>query len=885
MVLRQLSMGFAVALFAFSLSAAEWVPPTLKDYLPAGVTYDETIPKPFSVLGFEVGEWHVRHDQLVNYLEVLAGASNRVAVSLQGRTHEGRPQLLLTITSPENHRRLREIRQRHLAHAKSTPARETASPQRPVVVWLGYSIHGDEASGSNASLLVAYHLAAAQGEAIEALLSETVVLLDPSLNPDGLGRFAQWANSHRGRQPAAAADHREHRQAWPGGRTNHYWFDLNRDWLLQQHPESWARLQTLRSWQPNLLGDYHEMGSDQTYFFQPGVPNRVNPLIPPANLELTRRIAHFHAEALNKARTLYFSEESFDDFYPGKGSTYPDLTGGIGVLFEQGSTRGHRHETPRGTREFPQAIRNHFLTSLSMLRAGQELREELLGYQEEFFNSARNEARKDSTAGWLVQIDGDPARSFLLQRILWRHGIQISPLSRRIDLEEQTFGADTAFFVAADQDSYRLARSLFEVRINFASTTFYDVSTWNLPMAFGAQWAPVKAKTLASLSLGEPLKALDRPPGSFSSADATDTFAFLIEASQYFAHRTLNRILAAGFQAQVATRPFEANTDSGPRRFDYGTLVIPGGATKEEGKALVELLRRAAAADSLKIYRTDTGLTPSGVDLGSPSLRPLRQPKPVLVVGSGVSPYESGEVWHLLDYRFGLEVSLVEGKRLAAMNLGPFTHLLMVDGDYKKLSKEAATKILSWVRQGGIVVATKRGGLWARSNLRQEIEAANAREEKPVAIPGQENEVLAPEPPPRAVYADFEPSRQAQRISGAAFEVELDLSHPLAFGYRRGRLPIFRNSAKTLEPSPNPYETPFFYSSQPLLSGYASQENLEKIAGSPAVVVRRLGSGAVIQFADDLNFRGFWYGTNKLYLNALFFGSVIQATPPRSDWE
>lgn len=875
---RWLSLGLVLG-FVAMLPVDKTYGVELRDYLPAEVSYDEGIPKPASVLGFEVGQWHARHDQLVRYMEALASSSNRVSLSIQGRTHEGRLLALLTITSPTNHQRLEEIRRRHVER----PEEEDG----PVVVWLGYSIHGDEASGSNASMLTAYHLAAARGSEMERLLDRSVILIDPSLNPDGMGRFAQWANGHRGRQPAAATLHREHQQVWPGGRTNHYWFDLNRDWLLQQHPESQARLRTLREWRPHLLGDYHEMGSDRTYFFQPGVPQRVNPLSPPSNLELTRRIATYHAAALNKDKSLYFSEESFDDFYPGKGSTYPDLTGGIGVLFEQGSARGHRHETPYGVRDFSEGVKNHFLTSLSMVKAADELRDDLRAYQRHFFASASSEARSDPQGGWVFSTSGDPARSYHLRQLLARHGLQVHALSRDLEVEGQSFEASSALLVPADQEGYRLAKSLFEIRKEFADSTFYDVSTWNLPLAFGARWAALPRKTFATLSLGEPLAPPKATPGAFSSANAGSTYAFLIEGSNYYVHRTAYRLLAAGFRPMVATRPFEAEVETETngknevRAFDYGTLVIPA-EPSSDGGALVALLSTSAAKDSLDIHRASTGLTPSGIDLGSPNLKPLRQPKPLLLVGSGISPYEAGEVWHLLDYRFGVELPLVEITKLETLDLNAFSHLLLVDGDYKALNEKVVAKVHTWIEGGGIVIANKRAALWAEKNLQ-------APEKNPSLTnpPGPTTAVAAEADgtqAPRTPYAEFEAQRQAQRISGAAFEVELDLSHPLAFGYQQTRLPVFRNSNKVLTASSNPFENVFFYSSSPQLAGFSSPENIEKIASTPSAVVRRQGKGAVIHFADNLNFRGFWYGTNKLYLNALFYGHAIQETPPREKW-
>ncbi|HEX6201364.1 MAG TPA: M14 metallopeptidase family protein, partial [Thermoanaerobaculia bacterium] len=487
------------ALAAAPAGAAELPATPPWQALPPAASYDPAVPRPADVLGFEIGERHVRHDQLVEYVRRLAEASPRVAIEEQGRTHEGRPQLLLTVSSPANLARREEIRRRHRALSEApwdepAPGVETqtsALDGMPVVVWLGYSIHGDEASGANASLLVAYHLAAARGAEVESLLDRTVILLDPSLNPDGLARFAHWVATHRGRVEVADPLHREHLQGWPSARTNHYWFDLNRDWLLLQHPESRNRVATIQRWRPNVVADFHEMGSNATFFFQPGVPSRQNPLTPAENLELTRQIARFHAEAFDRAGRLYYTEETYDDFYYGKGSTYPDAQGAVGILFEQASSRGIRQDTEQGLLTFADSVANQVRASFSTLAGAAAKRRELLGWQREFYRRAGEEAASGPVGGWIVGEGGDPARAAELVAILDAHGIAVHRLARDVEAGGRRFAAGEAFVVPAAQRQARLAEALFERRTEFADDVFYDVSAWTLPLAFGLPWAEV----------------------------------------------------------------------------------------------------------------------------------------------------------------------------------------------------------------------------------------------------------------------------------------------------------------------------------------------------------------------------------------------------------
>ena len=237
------------------------------------------------------------------------------------------------------------------------------------MVWIGPSVHGNEASGVNSALLTTYFLAAAQGNKIDEILRNTVIVVEASFNPDGMNRFASWVNSHKSlAAPNPDPQDLEHNEAWPRARTNHYWFDLNRDWLPVQHPESQARIKKLHDWKPNVVTDHHEMGSNSTFFFQPGIESRDNPLTPKTVRNLTAKIAEYHVQALDSIGELYYADESFDEFYYGYGSTYPDITGAIGILFEQASTRGHAQKTDNGHRDFSDGVRNHFNAALSTIK-------------------------------------------------------------------------------------------------------------------------------------------------------------------------------------------------------------------------------------------------------------------------------------------------------------------------------------------------------------------------------------------------------------------------------------------------------------------------------------------------------------------------------------
>ena len=853
----------------------------LADYLPQDVTYDPAVPTPSSILGFEVGEWHVRHDQLVDYMHRVAASSDRVRIETTGRTHEGRKLLLLTVSSPQNLARLEALRQAHATLSNPT-IEPPDTAEMPVVVYLGYSVHGNEASGSNASLLTAYHLAAGRGEAIERLLAESIILVDPSLNPDGLARFAQWANMHRGQVLVADPMHREHTEGWPNGRTNHYWFDLNRDWLLAQHPETWARLEQFHRWRPNVLIDVHEMGSEQTYFFQPGIPIRKNPLTPQRNVTLTEAIARYHADALDAIGSLYYSEETFDDFYYGKGSTYPDVHGAVGILFEQASVRGHLRQTPHGERGFPFAIRNQFHTTLSTLRAALDKRRELLDYQHEFFASAYARAAEDDLTGYVFADSGDAARTHRFLEVLLRHRIEVHALAEAIEIGGQRFEPDHAYLVPTRQAQVLLVRSLFEKRVDFADSTFYDVSTWTLPLAFDLPFASLDRKSWRPQLLGERLETVEL---AAAAAPESLAYAFAFEWNGYYAPRALHRFLDAGVLARVATKAFQAATSKGPHRFDRGTIVIPMGIQEVDSATILELAAEAARLDAIDVHAISSGLTPEGIDLGSPSLKPLVAPKVAMLVGRGVGTYAAGEIWHLLDFKHEMPLTLLDHTAAAEADLDEYTHLILVDGRYRALPEDLGVKLWRWVADGGVLIATQRGARWVDAQVR-EMRRETPQEPgdgKPAKAPGG-GAAASDEPPARRPYAGHESERAAELISGAIFEVEIDVTHPLAYGYHRPRLPVFRNNEVFLEPEADPYVSVAVYSKEPLLSGYISSKNLERLRGTPALIAKRLGRGTIVRMADDPSFRAFWYGTEKLFMNAIFFGSIIEDTsrPPRN---
>lgn len=847
---------FWLLLLAF-LTTASWAiaQTTLEYYLPQeDVRYDPEITKPAAVLGHEVGEWHVTHDKLVFYLNRLAQESERMTIDTIGYTYERRPLLHVVLSSPQNHSRLEEIRQAHVA--LSDPNSEASvTEEMPVVVWEGFSIHGNESSGSNAALLTAYYLAAAQGEAVENLLQNAVIILDPCFNPDGLNRFAAWVNANKSQTQTSDPNHREFDEPWPGGRTNHYWFDLNRDWLPVQHPESQARIARFQHWKPNILTDHHEMGTNSTFFFQPGIPERTNPLTPPKNQELTGKIGTYHARALDNIGSLYYTEESFDDFYYGKGSTYPDANGCIGILFEQASSRGHAQESQHGVLTFPFTIRNQFTTSLSTIEAGVGLREELLRYQRAFYQQSQEEARDDSEKAFVVGHPHDSVRLYHFHQLLRRHGVQTHRLRDEITKNGATFRPENSLLIPAEQARYRLIKALFQQETQFTDSLFYDVSAWTMPMAFGLPFATLSAREL-SATRGDAITTLTPPQGQLVSAD--NPVAYVMDWRSYEAPAALYDLQGAGTIVKVAEKPFR----HGETRFPAGSLLIPATQPERSSAEVAEHLERLTQQYAVVVRELPTGLTTEGIDLGSPSFSRLYTPQVLLLTGSGVSSYEAGEVWHLLDQRVGVPVTLGDVQDLGGIELEQYTSIVMVNGNYS-LSEAANNRLKNWVFQGGTLLLTKNAVRWAKTN--NYLRSISLKERASETF-----DSLGYRP-----YVMRRRDQGAQYIGGAILEAELDLTHPLCFGYSRKRIPVFRNSRLVLHSPKNPYQVPVRYTEKPLLSGYVSEENQARLRSTPASYIETSGRGKVIALTDNPNFRAFWYGTNRLFLNGIFMGGII----------
>ena len=808
--------------------------------------YNKSIPTPLSVIGHEVGEFHISHDKLSHYVQEISRASNRVKLVNRGKSYENRTSWLMIITSESNHSRLEEIRKQHLELSNSKN-KDIDVSNMPIVVYQGFSVHGDEPSGSNASLPLMYHLLASNSQETIELLENTVILLDPSFNPDGLQRFSQWANSNKNQSLTADPNDREYNQYWPRGRTNHYWFDLNRDMLPNQLVETNAKVKTFTEWLPNILTDHHEMGTNSSFFFQPGVPERKNPLISDLNQALTREIGTYHEKALNSIGSLYYSEEDYDDFFFGKASTYPDANGSIGILFEQGSSRGHIQESVNGILTFPFTIRNQLTAAFSTLEAAKNMRVKLLNYMKDFYDD-QIELNPKSSDNIVFGKLKDESTVYHLADLLNSHKIKFNKISEDVVLNGKKYTKDNSFIIPMNQPKRTLINAMFYTQTEFKDSLFYDVSAWTFPLAFNVNYSYTDNLSKSSVSklFGEEVTQTKKPVGN---VDSKSEYAYLFEPHEYYAQAAVYHLIKEGIRVKTATRKFSING----KEFDFGTYLIPVQNQSMSSEDIYNKLLEISNTYNINFESQATGIT-SGIDLGSDYFIIVNEPKIGLIVGDGVRSYDAGEIWHLLDTRYNIPITKLDVDDLRYIDLSKYSHIILPDYNGSKLRSE---QINEYINGGGNLIAYRNSVKWVSNNLNELEFLTNDLKASGVS------------------FSDREKFYGAQQTGGAIFESNIDRSHPVNYGIESNTLPLFRNSNVYMSKSEQSFNNPITYSSNPLMSGYISEENISLLKNSVPFKVIRSGKGKILLMTDNTNFRAFWFGTNRILLNMLFHSNIM----------
>ena len=821
------------------------------------------VPTPEEFLGYKLGDRFTPYDRILDYFNELAKRSNLITVEKFGETYEGRPLVLATITSAANRAKLDQVRRDVFALANGdADAARAASIARstPAAVWLAYGVHGNESSSSEASMRVASTLL--RDPDAQKLLDDVVVLIDPLQNPDGRERYVQWFTRTRGADPDPNPDAFEHQEPWPGGRYNHYLIDMNRDWTWMSQRETQARVAKYREWNPQVFVDLHEMGTNSTYFFPPDAK--------PINVNLPRDVEKWlevfgraNAEQFTKRGWPFFVAERFDLFYPGYGDSWPSLHGAIGMTYEVagGGRGGSTVEREDGTKlELAHRIDEHTTTSLATIRTAAANREALLRYT---YDATHSQIESGKNTYFITA--GSPNSEQLIE-LLQRQGVRVGVLSApvtarvtRIDSgasENHTFPAGTAV-VSTKQALGRLAETLLEKSPVFSKgfveeqrtktaadepDDFYDLTTWSLPLAMNV---PAYVANAPLTIEARPYETPARAP--FHAA----SYGYLVDANDPNLYRFAGRMLAGGINFSVSAIELTANDRTWPR----GTLIVLKANNKPDLDASLERIAR------------ETNLTPASLEtgwsgtssFGSEDIHYVKAPKIALVGGNGVGASSYGMLWHTLDIDTPIPHTNLSLDSLRGADLSRYRVLVFPDGESygDRLGKSGLEKLKTWIRDGGTLVTVGDAGKFLR--------------EKETDV----SKLKAWEPPKKGDKKDEEPKQDERynepRVPGAAFRTSMNERTYLTFGVPRPPAVLIEGTNAFTPVAHKIDNIVTIDAKDPLVSGVAWPESLERLKGAIYLVSEPYGRGNVITFADQPNYRLFWRGTLPLFLNAVLY--------------
>lgn len=862
---------------------------------------DPKIPTLHAVLGYRWGEDVSDPAQIERYVQALvAAAPDRAKLQRYGTTYEGRPLSYLVIASAENLARLEELRVQNLALADPTrtPAAAAATiiEKAPAVVWLGYVVHGNESSGSDAALLTAYHLLADTRDETCKWLEQVIVIIDPLQNPDGRQRFIAAYREARGEFPQGDAAANEHTERWPGGRFNHYLFDMNRDWFLQTQTESRAKTAAMLRWRPHVTVDAHEMGADSSYYFAPPT-DPINELILPRQRQWYERLGRRQAAEFDRHGFAYTAREMFDSFYPGYGESWPSLQGAIGVLWEQAGVRGLVVDREDETQlHYHDAVRHHYISGLATVALAAEERRQLLDDAYQVHVDAVRLGSEGPVRHFFLLAAPRADRTLRLVEMLERNGIDVGRLEQSLPVRCTSVNDGTtsereipagSFQVALAQPSGRLARTLLERHAEMdrefvhrqlerqqrrLDDEFYDVTAWSLPLAFDVECLG----TDAELAVAPPR----REPDATESPIPPAQVAYLVSGTPDASLTALSQWLRAGLRVHVADQPLELSG----KKYDRGSLILK---VAENPDSLREVLSRTARDPSLELLAADSAFVSQGAQLGGPNVTWVKPPRVALVMDRPTS-FTAGHTWYAFDQVWHYPTTRVAARNLSDLDWSRYDVLILPDGNYTAADapdKELRARISSWVAEGGTLVLFAGATRWAcdkdigwlpTETRNQEPSTALGSKPTPSAVPppGTPQEAKPETPAALTAIEETKEPEPLDSVAGAFFRAELYDDHWLTFGCP-APLNLFFSGDVVLKPlsaRQGRNLVRFADRDDLLVSGFCFPATLTALRGQAYLAYRPLGKGHIVAFADDPNFRGFSPATQRLFANAVFFG-------------
>ncbi len=808
------------------------------------------LQSPAEYLGYELGEKWTPHYKVLGYFQHVAEESPMVSLTEYGKTNEGRELVYATVSSVSNHQNLEEIRLNNLKLASLEEGAPTSNQK--AVVWLSYNVHGNETSSSEAAMNTVYKLITEKTDWLE----NTVVIMDPMVNPDGRDRYVYWYKSVVGEQKNVHPETREHSEPWPGGRTNHYYFDLNRDWAWQTQVESRHRIKAYNRWMPHVHVDFHEQGYNSPYYFAPG-SKPYHAAISDWQSEFQTMIGKNNAKHFDEEGWLYFTGEVFDLFYPSYGDTWPTFNGAIGMTYEQAghSSSGRGVITAEGdTLNLLDRLTHHSVTGLSTVEiTSQNAKKVIQEFSDYYSNTIKNGSGEYKT--FIVKKGNNPDNEARLLRYLVNQEIEFGVASSSTQANGYDFKTGETGRVQVEKGDYvistyqpkgTLVRVLFEPKPELEDSLTYDITAWETHYAYGVDGYAIKGNVNTeplSMETDEKLTPVMAKP-----------YAYIAKWNSLDDLRFLARLLDKGVSVRYAQKAFILNGE----KYAPGTLVITRRGNENLGLKFDETVKDEAAMLNRIVTPVATGFVDSGKDFGSSSVRYMEAPKVALLSGSGTSSNTVGHIWNYFDQQINYPINMLESSALSTLSSANYDVLILPDLYGNAISESAMKNIKDWVRAGGtlIAVGNANGSLAGKDgfNLKRK-EREEAENESP------EDKLQK--------YADASRNRAPYSNPGSIFEISMDNSHPLAFGYDESYMSLklgstaydyLENGWNVGAAKPGAHRSGFI--------GHKAEKQLEH---SLTFGVQRMGRGNVVYMVDNPLFRGFWHNGKLLFGNAVFF--------------
>lgn len=862
-------------MISFTLTAQTDLTPERFAFEPE-LTYRSDIQSPADFLGYEIGESFTLYANSVAYFQYLAESSDRMTINHYGTTYEGRKLYNVVISSPAN---LQNIAQLQAQNKKLSNPQNTSSAEaneiinnKPVFVSYSYNIHGNEASSTEAAMQVSYRLVAATDQETSDILDDAVMIFYICINPDGRDRYVYWYEGMKRHVPGIQPRDLDHYAPWPNGRTNHYWFDLNRDWIWGVHPESRGHTSEYVKWMPQLHTDYHEQGYNNNYFTVPGTTPR-NMLLPDDYEVLADTIGRANVAAFDRHQINYFTREAFDFFYPGYGSSYPTVMNAIGMLTEQGGIgAGRAIETNDGNiLTLRQRAFDHYTTSIATIKKAVERKEIFNRYT---YETSKPTNTKSSAKSYILLDDGGMYTPEVI-KILLHHDIEVHRTTQsgsvsqahdyRSGHSKTTDVPAGSYVIHTDQPRHLLINTILAPEMTIEDSVMYDMSTWSAPLAYNLEaYSTTKRLTITSE------KVTEAPTVMSGVFNPTAGYAYIIDWNQRGAPKALGKLWQKGYQVRSAEEAFS----DGTYHFSPGSLIILKGRNLSHSDVIDEDMNAIATDAKVKIVGLNSGRMMSGNDLASRKSNVLKQPRVALMVESPFSTYTCGQLYFLFDQETELPVERVRtsilkqtsfpklGSRYGYADLNDYDVLILPGGGNnlsKLFGEEEQKQLKAWIQNGGTVVATESATDFFTKGKSKITDVQLS------SVPKDSSHAAK-----YLKYSERETYRGLKRTPGTALNGHLDVSHPLAFGLKDKVYSLtFRNNG--IKPSPS-LQTVGHYDmdvSKLRASGYISKKNLNLLKGNAFAAVQPLGQGKIVYLTDNTQYRMFWRGPSRMMQNAV----------------